>query len=70
MEQVQKKDGGPVTQEIDAIKAALNSVKALKVALTGNLSLGHLKRNEVDEAEFYNGFCLDDDPENVKAHFR
>lgn len=27
-------------------------------AVTGNLALGHLKRNEIDEAEFYNGTCL------------
>jgi hypothetical protein len=38
--------------------------------LYGNLSLGHLKRNEIDEAEFYNGFCLDDEPANVKGNFR
>ena len=48
----------------------LNEVVGLKTILNGNLSMSHLKRNEVDEAEFYNGFVLDSDPTNVKAHFR
>ena len=32
--------------------------------------MSHLKRQEIDECEFYNGMTLDLDKENVKAHFR
>ena len=39
-------------------------------AINGNLALGHLKRGEIDEAEFYNSQCLHYDPENLKGHYR
>lgn len=42
----------------------------VKAQINGNLALGHLKRNEIDESEFYNGTCLQFDPENLKAHYR
>lgn len=29
-----------------------------------------MKRDEIDEGEFYNSTCLQFDPENVKAHYR
>ena len=54
----------------DQLMTRLKEVENVKTQLNGNLSLGHLKRNEIDEAEFYNGFVLDSDPKNVKAHFR
>ena len=34
------------------------------------MALGHFKRNEIDESEFYNSTCLDLDSKNVKAHYR
>ena len=55
---------------IEESEKLIVEVVGMKVMLTGNLSLCHLKRQEIDEAEFYNGFCLDYDPQNVKAHFR
>ena len=48
----------------------MREIRNLKTALSGNLALSHFKRNEVDEAEFYNGMCLEGDPENIKAHYR
>ena len=57
-------------QSIKEAQHKLEEVQALKTLLNGNLSMSHFKRNEVDEAEFYNGFVLDSDPTNVKAHFR
>ena len=45
-------------------------MRKIKSLLFGNLALGHLKRNEVDEAEFYNSSCLSYDEANVKAHYR
>ena len=42
----------------------------MKTQLYGNLAMSHLKRQEIDECEFYNGMTLDLDKENVKAHFR
>ena len=54
----------------DKASEVSNELNTLKAQLNGNLSLGHLKRDEIDEAEFYNSTCLSYDPENIKANFR
>jgi hypothetical protein len=36
----------------------LKSIIETKSQIYGNLALGHFKRNEIDEFEFYNSSCL------------
>jgi len=57
-------------EEVELIQKKLKEIITTKAQLSGNLALGHLKRGEIDEAEFYNLSCLHYDPNNVKAHYR
>ena len=69
--QVSKDDSSQTTiDQASALQEKMREIIQLQANLNGNLALGHLKRNEIDESEFYNSTCLQFDPGNVKAHYR
>ena len=44
------------------IQEKLKEIILTKSQIYGNLALGHFKRDEIDEFEFYNSSCLQFDP--------
>lgn len=69
--QISKDDNNQMLMDQTAqLQDKIKEIVQLKANLNGNLALGHLKRNEIDESEFYNGTCLQFDPNNLKAHYR
>ena len=57
-------------KDLKDLQSKQEETRSLKSSLLGNLALGHLKRNEIDESEFYNSSQLALDPENIKGHYR
>ena len=57
-------------KDLEEVKDKQEESLFLKVSIYGNLALGHMKRNEIDEAEFYNSSQLALDDQNIKGHYR
>ena len=57
-------------KDLTEVKKKQEDSLGTKISIFGNLALGHMKRNEIDEAEFYNSSQLALDPENIKGQYR